>query len=187
MNAVKDETKAEGADPFVTAAGAVSGAQTDVPATKDGRKALVVTTLICALFAGGGHLALLIAWNMGDEEVFPLPWQPIVGVSLAVVSIVAFGGMFLASLRARVAIASAFILTFLLMLTYVVTISQMGEWDSESLAQALMDDFRVILQTIIGFYFGTEALISVAKIVKTPSGLGAKAVMRADRDLPSGS
>ena len=103
------------------------------------------------------------------------------------VAVVSFGGSLLASLRARVAITASFVLTFLLMLTYVMTISQIGEWSSRSLAQSLMDDFRSIVQTIIVFYFGSEAFISVSKVIKTPRELGPKAVMRCDRDLPSGA
>ena len=50
----------------------------DVPATRDGRSAVRWTTGICAIFAGGGHLALLIAWLAGRDDQFPIPWQPIV-------------------------------------------------------------------------------------------------------------
>jgi hypothetical protein len=77
--------------------------------------------------------------------------------------------------------------TFLLILTYALTLNQLGEWESESLADSMMTDFRVIVQTIIAFYFGTETLVTVTKIVKIPAGAGATAITRSDRDLPSGS
>ncbi|HKE70845.1 MAG TPA: hypothetical protein VKB55_16415 [Nocardioidaceae bacterium] len=157
----------------------------DVSPTRDGRTAVFVTTALCAIFAGGGHLTLLIA-AQGNNEV-PFPWQPVVGLSLALVATISFGGYFYASLRARVAIAASFVVTFLLILTYALTLTQLGEWDDNSLADSMMSDFRVIVQTIIAFYFGTETLITVTKIVKIPSSAGSTAITRSDRDLPSGS
>jgi hypothetical protein len=157
----------------------------DVAPTRDGRMAVVVTTVCCAIFAGGGHLTLLIA-AQGDDGV-PIPWQPVVGASLALVAVVSFGGFFYASLRARVAIAASFVLTFLLILTYAMTLTQLDAWESDSLADAMLDDFRVIVQTIIAFYFGTETVITMTKIIKIPSSLGSSAITRSDRDLPSGS
>lgn len=157
----------------------------DVSPTRDGRVAVFVTTALCAIFAGGGHLTLLIA-AQGNDEV-PFPWQPVVGLSLALVATISFGGYFYASLRARVAIAASFVVTFLLILTYALTLTQLGEWNDNSLADSMMSDFRVIVQTIIAFYFGTETLITVTKIVKIPASAGSTAITRSDRDLPSGS
>ena len=166
-------------DPSEPSPDSESSEEPDVSPTRDGRIAVFVTTILCALFAGAGHLTLLIA-DMDD-------WQPIVGASLALVAAISFGGYFYASLRARVAIAASFTLTFLLILTYALTLTQLGEWESDSLADSMMTDFRVIVQTIIAFYFGTETLITVTKIIKIPAEDGAKAITRSDRDLPSGS
>lgn len=164
---------------------APSSDETDISPTRDGRTAVFVTTILCAIFAGAGHITLLIA-AQGDDAV-PFPWQPVVGASLALVATISFGGYFYASLRARVAIAASFVVTFLLILTYALTLTQLGEWSDESLAEDMMTDFRVIVQTIIAFYFGTETLVTVTKIVKIPAEAGATAITRSDRDLPSGS
>jgi hypothetical protein len=158
--------------------------ETDIPATRDGRLAVLITTAICALIGGAGHVTLLVGWEMrGDSASNALAWQPVVGASLSVVAIVAFGGFYYASLRARVAIMSAFVLTFLLLLTYVLTIREISDAASQALATALVDDFRAVLQTIIAFYFGTETLISITKLIKSPPGAASR---RADRDLPAG-
>lgn len=164
---------------------AQSSSETDISPTRDGRTAVFVTTVLCAIFAGAGHITLLVA-AQGDDEI-PFPWQPVVGASLALVATISFGGYFYASLRARVAIAASFVVTFLLILTYALTLTQLGEWQDESLADSMMTDFRVIVQTIIAFYFSTETLVTVTKIVKIPATEGATAITRSDRDLPSGS
>lgn len=172
-------------EPEQSEASTSSPDETDVSPTRDGRAAVFVTTILCAIFAGAGHITLLIA-AQGDDEV-PFAWQPVVGASLALVATISFGGYFYASLRARVAIAASFVVTFLLILTYTLTLTQLGEWNDESLAEDMLTDFRVIVQTIIAFYFGTETLVTVTKIVKIPAGAGATAITRSDRDLPSGS
>jgi hypothetical protein len=157
------------------------------PATRDGRQAVVRTTAICALVGAAGHVLLLLGWMSRPPGVDNLlPWQPVVGASLTVVAVVAFGGFYLAALRARIALMSTFILTFLLLLTYVLTVAEMNQGAELQLTQALLDDFRVIVQTIIGFYFGTETILSITKIIRAPKE-NAAAVRRADRDLPAGA
>jgi hypothetical protein len=73
-----------------------------------------VTTAICAVFAAAGHGMLWLAysneWN--SREDVDMPWQPVAGISIVVVAVVAFGGFYVASRRARVAIAASFLLTW---------------------------------------------------------------------------
>lgn len=156
------------------------------PPTLDGRRALLVTTALCVVFGAGGHLVLLAGWaGRTPGQAANLPWQPVVGASLTAVAILSFGGFYLASLRARVAIMSSFLLTFLLLLTYVLTVREVQPAGDAPLVRALIDDFRIIVQTIIGFYFGTETVLSLTKILRAPKGHGAS-IRRADRDLPAG-
>lgn len=138
---------------------------------------VVITTVICALAAVVGHVMLGLNFRYGW-----LPWQPIAGASVSLVAVTAFGGFYLASRRARVAITASFLLTFLVLLTYVVTIEEVASVTDGQ--QGLVTDFRVVVQTIVGFYFGTEAVVAVSKVLGVArSGGTPAAVRRADRDL----
>jgi hypothetical protein len=158
-----------------------------VPVTRDGRRAVVLTTIVCTLLATAGHVTLLVGWmaRPADSTTNLLPWQPVVGVSLAGVAVVAFGGFYHASLRARIAIMSSFVLTFLLLLTFVLTVQEINAGADLEVFQALFSDFRWIVQTIIAFYFVTETTLSLTKIIRAPAESPA-AQRRADRDLPAG-
>ena len=146
------------------------------------RGPILTTTLVCALSAALGHGTLWLSYAMGWGRY--VPWQPVAGISLSVVSIAAFGGFYLASRRARIAIASSFLLTFLVALTFVLTIRELG--DVSDSAQALFDEFRNVVMLIVGFYFGSEAAVSVAKVFGVSRGPGTTAdVQTADRDLVS--
>jgi hypothetical protein len=139
------------------------------------------------VFGAAGHLVLLGGWvsrTPGQTDNL-LPWQPVVGASLTAVATLAFGGFYYASLRARVAIMSSFLLTFLLLLTYVLTVREIQPTVDQTLVQSLTGDFRVIVQTIVGFYFGTETILSLTKILRAPKD-DAASIRRADRDLPAG-
>jgi drug/metabolite transporter (DMT)-like permease len=135
--------------------------------------------VIVALVAAGGFVWLIIIWN--DPHRANFPWAPIVGMVLALVSIVSFGGFYLASRRLRVAIAGAFLLTYLVSLSYAVTVAP--------LTPAFESKFFGTLVTpvnyIVGFYFGSEAVIGASKVIaisKTPNA-DAAAIQAADRDL----
>ncbi len=148
------------------------------PVDKVSARALLWTTVICVLGAVLGHVLL----GLNYENAW-LPWQPIAGASLALVAVTSFGGFYLASRRARVAITASFLLTFLVLLTYVVTISQIK--DVADAPEGLVSDFRIVVQTIIGFYFGTEAIVAATKVmgVARSTDSTARDVRRADRDL----
>lgn len=139
-------------------------------------------TVVCAGVAALGHGVLWLAYAL--EWTSDVPWQPVAGITLSVVAIVAFGGYYVASRRARVGIAASFLLTFLVALTFVLTIRELG--DISDNAQALFDDFRNVVMLIVGFYFGSEAALGVAKVLGASRGAGDMAeIQQADRDLVS--
>jgi hypothetical protein len=150
---------------------------------------VIWTTVICALFAIGGHAMLWVGsslgWTIPTEggRGASVPWQPVTGIVLVGVAIVAFGGFFIAARRARVAISASFLLTFLVALSYVLTLQGLAE-ATQGGAKELFNDFRTVVIVIIGFYFGTEALVAGAKIIGTALGRAdARSVQKADRDL----
>lgn len=147
---------------------------------------LIVTTSLCLLFAAGGHAVLWWAYarhaNGGSAQ--PVPWQSVVGISLTGVAVLAFGGFYLVSGLPRVAIAASFLLTFLVLLTYVLTIDQLAGSTQAEGARQLIGDFRWGVVTILGAYFGAEAVVGVSK-VKAAAGANASAaeIRAADSDL----
>jgi hypothetical protein len=178
------------------AAGVSTGPASSDPAD-DGIavRPILWTTIICVLTAVIAHtliyLGFAFEWTEDPDPDFA--WQPVVGVALTVVAIGAFGGFYVASRRARIAIAAAFLLTFLVSLTFVLTIEGLANATQLLGARDLFDDFRNIVAVIIGFYFGTEAAISVAKVIGVSltnrgadtegARTAAAAIRRADRDL----
>ncbi|MFI9588503.1 hypothetical protein ACIHCQ_43560 [Streptomyces sp. NPDC052236] len=126
----------------------------------------------CSTFAAvGGHIA--INW---------LPWEPVIGAVISIVALAAFAGLYVASRRARIAVASSFLLTFLITFSYVLTVDDFAESIKGNM---LVDDFRNIVTIIVGFYFGSEAAVGVAKAIGTsrmPSSTP-QDVRKADRDL----
>ena len=141
---------------------------------------------------GTGVVAALLfgtAWLASRDKA--LAWQPVVGLSLSVVAVAAFGGFYLASRRSRVGFAASFVLTFLVLLSYMLTLeglaaatgSQEGELSAATEGvRELLTDFRGSVALIVGFYFGTDAAVSAVKIWRTESK-DARDVGRLDRDL----
>ena len=149
---------------------------------------VIWTTLICALIAGGGHAVLWlsrsIGWTVPSSEGAVIPWQPVTGIVLVLVAITAFGGFYIAARRARVAISASFLLAFLVALSYVLTLQGLAEATQAGGAKEIFNDFRTVVIVIIGFYFGTEALVSAAKIIGAAlTHNDPKIIQRADRDL----
>lgn len=70
--------------------------------------------LLCCL------LALSVSWLAGTGRA--VLWGPIVATSLGTVSVVSFGGYYLASRRARIAIAATWLLFFLSLLSFMLTL-----------------------------------------------------------------
>jgi hypothetical protein len=147
---------------------------------------------VTAAVGTGVLVALLFgtAWLASRDKA--LAWQPVVGLSLSVVAVAAFGGFYLASRRSRVGFAASFVLTFLVLLSYMLTLDGLaaaanGSQEGELSAAAegvreLLIDFRGSVALIVGFYFGTDAAVSVVKIIRTNSQ-NAQDVGRLDRDL----
>jgi hypothetical protein len=145
--------------------------------------------------AAGFVVAMLFGIARLSAAGTSLAWQPIVGLSLSVVAVAAFGGFYLASRRARVGFAASFILTFLVLLSYMLTLDGLaavadggssGLGDDEFAAAAgairdLLTDFRGSVALIVGFYFGTDAAVSVVKILRTHAD--GNEIARLDRDL----
>jgi hypothetical protein len=181
--------------PKAAADGRLPGAPDDVRDTDDEAEAITVryvflTTFICVCAASAGHVVLWVAYSSGWQkdrfdagQPLLVPWEAVVGISLCIVALVAFGGFYAASRRARVAIASSFLLTFLVMLTYVLTLRGLAD-ATVGQGQPLVDDFRTVVLTVVGFYFGSEAVVSAAKVLASSKpGANATDIRRADRDL----
>jgi hypothetical protein len=151
------------------------------------RGAVVSTTIVCATLAVAGHIVLYLAFI--EALPFQLVWQPVVGAVLSSIGIVAFGGFYLATRRARIAIASSFLLTFIVTLTFVATIGAFAANSQLDGVRPFFDDLRNIVQTIIIAYFGSETVISalkvggVAWVKKNDPNTSTTAIQTADRDL----
>jgi hypothetical protein len=147
---------------------------------------VLATTAFCLLFGLAGHAAIWWGYYRGRNEapIAGWTWEPIIGLSLTGVALGAFGGYYIASRRARTAIAASFLLTFLLSFTYALTISGFADIETDG-AEALFDDFRTICLAIIGAYFGTEVVIATTKVIQVGHSEGATVndVKTADRDL----
>jgi hypothetical protein len=154
-------------------------------------KYVIGTTVFCLLFAVFGHLILWIAYSSGSNDARQeagLPpiavWEAAVGVSIVGVALIAFGGFYAATLRARIAIASSFMLTFLVILSFALTIRGFAAATVGD-ASELLGDFRAIVISVAGFYFGSEAVVSAVKVYGVATSGGTpRDIVRADRDLP---
>jgi hypothetical protein len=152
---------------------------------------VIGTTALCLFFGAFGHVFLCVAYSTGSNlaraeagQPALVVWQAAVGVSIVGVALTAFGGFYAASLRARVAITASFLLTFLVMLSYALTIRDFAS-ATVGAASELVGDFRAVVITVIGFYFGSEAVVSAMKVYGVAKSHGsARDVVRADRDLP---
>ena len=154
---------------------------------------ILKTTTWCAIAAASGHILIWLGYVLrvrnGPDATNWIPWEPVVGVSLALIATISFGGFYAGARRARVAIASSFLLTFLVLLTYELTLVELslksgGPEVSGGVADFL-NDLRGSVGIIIGFYFGSEAAISVAKTIGVAFGRpeNVSQVMTADRDV----
>jgi hypothetical protein len=142
-----------------------------------GAAPIVWVTISTSLAAVLGHV--LLGFNHKYDF---MAWQPIAGGATALVGVLAFGGFYLASRRMRVAIAASFLLTFLVVLTFALTIPEID--GATSAEDGLITDFRIVVQTIIAFYFGTEGLISITKVWASHRANASPAdIRRSDRDV----
>jgi hypothetical protein len=200
-NAAEENTDPHGRDVEQPAHGASAAGQLGDDGPRDvgvSTEAIIKTTTWCAVFAVLGHLVVYgnyLLWLNGWQPSPPhedsnwIPWQPPVGIALALVATVAFGGFYAASQRARVAIAASFLLTFLVLLTFEVTIGALSQASGGQYADGgavdFVHDLRGFTGIIVGFYFGTEAAISVAKVLGVAFGSSGdkQDILRSDRDV----
>jgi hypothetical protein len=156
--------------------------------TQDGyinKRAVYVTIAVCVVAALVVHLVLLVADLFNGEGAYSSAgWQPLVGIALSIVSLVAFGGFYLAARRFRVAITASFLLTFLIMMSFGLTLPEFARATQSEFMTRLQDNFFSVVVAVVGFYFGSEALVSIAKsvsVMKAPES--AHQITRSDRDL----
>lgn len=150
--------------------------------------AVLWTTGLCAVTLASAHIILGVNYWLelrdGTQDPSELTWEPVVGLALGLVGIFAFGGFYVAARRARVGIGAAFILTFLAMLSFALTIPAMSGYAATEFVKQLVEQFTAVVSTVVAFYFGTEAVISGLKIWKTAEAAGSsQEIKRADLDL----
>jgi hypothetical protein len=149
-------------------------------------RAILWTLGITAGVALSVQLSLLFIATYGPNGRWAAAWAPLVAIALTVVPLVTFGGFYIASRRARVAIMASFLLTFLTMLPLALTLPKLGLGAPTGLSKTLVDQFSSVVGTLIIFYFGSETIITGAKLVTTSQKPEAAAQLaRADRDLPA--
>lgn len=166
----------------------MSNADTDPAAEAVDVKTIWLTVAIATGAIVLAHVALLVNFmhdsGAKPENEWNMPWQPVVALALSVTSLVTFGGFYIAARRARIAITASFLLTFLSMLPFALTIRQLGEGQND-FAKSLMDQFGGVVSTVVIFYFGSEAAITGIKLWKTASNPEAAVELaNADSDLP---
>ena len=108
--------------------------KTDAKASRPALRATLFGIVAAGLTAAGLLALATTAWL--SENGRQVAWQPIVGCSIAMVAIASFGGYFLASRRARVGIASSFVLTFFLLFSYLLTLKGLNSAIAEAAAGA---------------------------------------------------
>lgn len=149
------------------------------------------TTLFCGMVAALGHGLLWIGYSTGLNEPEgppPIPWQPVTGITVVLVAIAAFGGFFLATEKMRVAIAAATMLSFIVLVTFVLGIDALAENAAAERAKPFVDAFVDVVKVVAGFYFGSEAVVTGAKVYASAQANGtAEQANAADSDVPGAS
>lgn len=111
------------------------------------------------------HLAVGYLVNEPAEQIARiLPWRSILGLALAAVAVLSFGGFLRATARIRVAIAAAFVLTFLALLSFYVAVPQIGAQFGDGVGKDFAALLTSVVSTVVAFYFGTEAVVSGLKV-----------------------
>lgn len=165
----------------------VSSSESETLATTDfGSRPLLWTTLACAAIALLGNAILWWGTANGqiDKTIF---WAPVFAIVTTLTAVVSFGGFYAASRRARVAIASSFVVTFFVVMVFSLTIAALNDSANADLAKQLVGDFRSIVLTVVGFYFGSETLITMVKTIAARRATNdemRQTLGRIDRDLP---
>ena len=167
----------------------VNGAQPSQPSeVVDGyinKRAVYYSIATCVASVVAVHLALMVAaLASGGTTNTAIPWQPLVGIALSIVSLISFGGFYLAARRFRVAITASFLLTFLVMMSFALTLPEFAKSTQSEFMTQIQHNFFSVVVAVVGFYFGSEAVVSIAKAVSvTKAPESAAEITRSDRDL----
>lgn len=165
--------------------GNTSVQRADVAKTELGEHPVLWTTGICLVATIGGNAVFW--WGLWKHKIdVSIFWPPLFAIVVTAVALTSFGGFYIASRRARVAIGASFIMTFFVVLAFSLTITALNFAAQNSLAADMVKDFRTVLLTVITFYFGSETVITATKMITARTmGPEARADMgKLDRDLP---
>lgn len=144
-------------------------------------KPIWYTLIACTAAATLGHGLIWLSWAIDWTKY--IPWQPVAGIALVITSLTSYAGFYVATRRARIAIASSFLVTFLVLLSYTVALQPLADV-TQGNAHEIVSDFRGIVKTVIAFYFGSEALVSTAKVIASrKTARDASDIKRSDADL----
>jgi len=87
-------------------------------------------------------------------------------------------------LEFRVAITASFLLTFLVMMSFALTLPEFAKSTQSEFMTQIQHNFFSVVVAVVGFYFGSEAVVSIAKAVSvTKAPESAAEITRSDRDL----
>lgn len=142
-------------------------------------RALTATILFCTIFAALLHFALGLAYVLDVSD--DVPWQPVAAIGVVVIAIASFGGFYLATGTMRIAIGASFILTYVVLLSFAISIDQFGTSDAST---PFLDSYKDVVKVVVGFYFTSEAAVAATKVVTANRTDGDAATARAaDVDL----
>jgi hypothetical protein len=164
----------------------VNGAQPSQPSeVVDGyinKRAVYYSIATCVASVVVVHLVLMVAaLDSGRTTNTAIPWQPLVGIALSMGSLISF---YLAARRFRVAITASFLLTFLVMMSFALTLPEFAKSTQSEFMTQIQHNFFSVVVAVVGFYFGSEAVVSIAKAVSvTKAPESAAEITRSDRDL----
>lgn len=142
-------------------------------------RALAGTILFCMVFAALLHVVLWVAYVLDWSD--NVPWQPVASIGVAVIAFASFGGFYVASGVMRLAIGASFILTYVVLMTFAISIEDFGMSDA---ARPFVESYEDVLKVVVGFYFAGEAAVSATKVVTANRADGTPDAARAaDVDL----
>lgn len=181
--------QAQEVPPVAQAPEAPAGDSGD-PEEKVSIRRIIWTTSLCAAIGLVAHILIYVGYlvsylNPDGRFDALIPYQLLVGAATAVIGVIAFGGFYSATLRARVAIASSVLISFLLLLSFDLAIVELFRRTGDVPPSQLTADLRQYVGTVIAFYFGSEALISGTKAIGAAFGRpeNVASVMTSDRDV----
>jgi hypothetical protein len=157
----------------------ISAEQADMAKTELGTHPVLWTTGSCLAATILGNAAF---WIWTGTKI----WPPLFAIVVTVVALTSFGGFYIASRRARVAIGASFVMTFFVVLAFSLSITALNIAAQNSLAADMIKDFRTVLLTVITFYFGSETVITATKMItaRTMDPQARADMGKLDRDLP---